>query len=597
MNFKEFVKYVLVVTMSTIMTLGTLFFLFYLMIVGLAMSLKDLDVEGKTDKKILPGTVLELRLDYPVKEYNDSPFENFDPGTFKFKPSLTLSQIIQTIESASQDPNIEGILIHTGMINTGMAGVEEIKAALDRFKKSGKPVWSYSEIYTQKSYFLSSVSEKILLHPMGIFDWKGLASQILFYKNLLENLGINVQVIRHGKFKSAVEPFVNDKMSEENRLQIRNLLNDFWGIMTKSVSESRSLEINRLNRIANDLPFVTPQEWKQAGFFDDIMDFQGIRDELAKKIDEDEIHFITETDYYYQNKLKNIVNPISAKPTIAVLLAEGEIVAGEGEKNQIGSDRMVRLIRKIAQDDDIKAVVLRINSPGGSALASEIIWKELQLLKEKKPLVVSMGDLAASGGYYIAVASDFIVANPTTITGSIGVFGLIPDFSAFMHEKLHINIDTVKTNPHADMGIFRPLDEKERAYLQKMVEFTYGTFINRVAEGRKMTTEQVDAIGQGRIWSGKRAVELGLVDTTGTLFDAIEKAAEMSDLADYKVKYFPKTENPFALLFTMQNEAETKILNKFLSFFHLTIPSSAKQLFSRENQIQARMAYEIKIVN
>jgi protease-4 len=568
----------------------------------MVISIQKSSSSGKPGKNevIKNHTYLELRLDYPVKEFNDSPLENFDITTFKFKPSLSLHQIIQTIKDAAEDPRIEGIIIHPGIIQAGMAEVEEISNAIKEFRVNGKSIKAYNEFYSQKSYYLASVSEEIILHPAGFMEWKGLASQIMFYKDLLQKLGVRMQIIRHGKFKSAVEPFINNRMSPENRLQIRQLLFDIWGVFLDDISRERKISPAKLNELANKLQAVTPEDWENTGMIDRVEDSNGLMKMLASQnnLPPDAIHTITETNYYYKNKLTGLLKPAIGKEQIAVLVAEGEIVGGEGEKNQIGSDRFIRLIRKLKDDDKVKAVVLRINSPGGSALASELIWKELKNLKEKKPLVVSMGDLAASGGYYIATAADYIFANRTSITGSIGVFGVIPDLSNLMNDKLGIHIDTVKTNLHADMGVFRPLDTVEKNYLQQTVEFTYNTFLKRVAEGRNMTLPQVDSIGQGRVWSGIAAKKIGLVDELGTLKDAIEYTAKLASIEEYKVKFYPKTDNPFVKLLSLNaQDTESRIRNRFLRKIFGTDISAVQNLMKPSGQIQARMPFILKITD
>jgi len=594
MNFREFVKYVLVVIVSTLATLGILFFLLYVTLVGLASGLQKLSEDTESSKKIKAHTVLELRLDYPVKEYNESPFENFDPATFKFKPTLTLHQIIEAIRMAEEDVNIDGLVIHPGILQAGSEHIEEIREALKEFSLSGKKVYSYSEVYTQKGYYLASAGKRLFIHPMGIMEWKGLASQVFFYKELLQKLGINMQVIRHGKFKSAVEPFIQDSMSLENRVQIKTLLQDMWDVYTTGIYEDRQLIPGLLDKAANDLPYVTAGEWANAGFFDRVFNSDELIDTLTTYMGgEDEITFLTETEYYYKKRLSKLFDKSFGEDKIAVIVAEGEIVDGEGERNQIGADRMKKLIRKIKRNKNIKAVVLRINSPGGSALASDLIWEELMALKEKKPLIISMGNVAASGGYYIASAGDYIFTGNTTITGSIGVFGLIPDMSGFFEDKLHIKIDTVKTHPHADMGVLRPLDEKEKAYFQKSVEYVYQTFLQRVAEGRDMPVSRVDSLGQGRIWSGKRAVTLGLADETGSLDDAIKHAALAAGITDYEIKFYPKTETSLFSFMSM-SEAETRMQRKILQRLLGIEFVPAVNRWKRQSQILARMPFEIK---
>ncbi|NPA43209.1 MAG: signal peptide peptidase SppA [Chlorobi bacterium] len=597
MKIKEFLKYLILITLSSLATLGLLFFMLYLSLAALAAGIQKAEGDGAS-KKIRKNTVLELRLDYPVKEYNSSPFENFDPVTFKFKPTLTLHQIAEALRWAADDPNIEALLIHPGILRAGLASAGEIRQAIDTFRLSGKKILAYSEFYSQRGYYLASGADDIRLHETGVMEWKGLGSQIFFYKDLLDKLGVKVQVFKKGEFKGAVEPFTRDRLSPENRFQLKVLLQDLWDVMASDVASVRPVDTAALNRMAANLEYATADEWVQSGLIDGTIDNTELRTYLKDQTgvgEDEEIHFIDETDYYYKKKLTKLFDKSFTLPRIAVLTAEGEIVDGEGEPDQIGSDRMVKLIRKLAADEQVKAVVLRINSPGGSGLASDIIWHELQALKKKKPLVVSMGDVAASGGYYIATPADYIFAHPSTITGSIGVFAVIPEVSGLMENKLHIRIDTVKTHPHADMGIFRPLDEKEKAYIGRMIDRMYETFVQRVAEGRNMPPERVDSLGRGRVWSGKRAVLLGLADETGITGDAVAKAAALAGLDDYEVKFYPKNENPLAGLFLMGGtEARQEIIKFLKRRTGISLPSP-EALWNPRNRIQARLPYEIRI--
>ncbi len=592
MNFKEFAKYVLIVVVSTIATIGTIIFLF-IFFINLMVSSIDTNISQKETGAIKSNTVLRLMLDKPIREKQGDPFEFFDPKDFQFKPPLTLHQMLQAIEEAARDDKIKGIVIQPGMVSSGMVITDEIREALKKFKESGKFVIAYAPYYSQTDYMLSSVADSIYLHPLGTVDWRGMSAQILFYKKALESLGINMQVIRHGKFKSAVEPFMQDKMSEANREQHKHILKVLWEQMLENVSQSTGLKRNELDELASGLKLQSAEDVWSAGMITDLATYPDLEEMLQTHLETDKINWLDLEKYYRKKKLKNLFKSFEKGSHIAVLVAEGEIVDGVGEPNQIGSISFINQIRKLKDDDDVKGVVLRINSPGGSALASEEIWNELMLLKEEKPLAVSMGNVAASGGYYIAVAGDKIFTHPMTITGSIGVFGLIPDISGLMKDKLKINVDTVKTHPHADMGIFRPLDETEKNYIQNMIEHTYTMFLERVADGRGMSVAQVDSIGQGRVWTGVDALRLGLADSAGGLKDAIAYMAEETGLDENQVRFYPKSDNPFFELFSMQSAEEMLRVYRDLKDFSpekLAVKSIEK--IKKMNRIQARMPYQ-----
>ncbi len=593
MSFRKFVTYLLLIVSSTILTIGTMFFLFITSIQLMVSSAKHSIQEG--NKPLLSeNRILVLNLDYPIKDKQDSPFASFDFNNFKFQRNLTLPQILQVIYTAGKDPKIKGFVLNTRGLSAGLATTEEIRNAL---KKTDKPVWAFSDIYTQKSYYLSSVADTVDLSPQGVFEWKGLAAQLTFYKDLLDRLGIRAQVIRHGKFKSAVEPFIRDNMSQANREQLGSMLHHIWNVFKSDIGQKRHLDPAVLDTIANNLEVKTTVDGELLGFFDHIRYDSQFREAFKKSLKLDDVSFVNEKDYYTRKiQSKNLFKNLQPGKKIGVILAEGEIVLGSGQKEKINSNDLIETIREVKNDDNIGSVVLRINSPGGSALASEDIWYELKLLAEKKPLIVSMGDLAASGGYYIATAGKYIFADRTTVTGSIGVFGLIPDVSGFVNDKLHIHIDTVKTNKHADMGVLRPLDQKEKEYLQSQVEYTYKTFLDHVAKARNMTVAEVDSVGQGRVWTGEQAVEIGLVDESGGLVDAIKTAGDMKEISFDRVKFYPTDNNPFAKLFRVSADGQTLI-----SLFFPSLKPEIDQIrrigktLDKSERIQMRMPYNLKI--
>ena len=584
MSFKEFLKYVLLIVVSSLLTMAAIF---WLTVMSLGFLINSASKQADTSDKtfIDKHSYIELRLDYPLQEVQRDPLANFDTKTFEFRPALTFNQVLEVLEMARTDDRIDGILIHDDGLQAGWAQTEELRSALESFAKSGKPVVAYNNVLTAKNLYLSSVAEKQWVHPVAVADWKGMAVQIMFFKNLLEKLHIDVQVIRHGKFKSAVEPFIQKEMSDANRLQNRRLVFGIWNEVLDKVAEGRHIPADSLNAWAEGLALRVPADLKEKRLADDIVYPDQAKGKLAgltgEKTDTQDIHLITETQYYYKNKAKKLLDklaPLTGK-TIGVLLAEGQIVPGEGNKDEIGADELIKQIRKLKDNSKIAAVVLRINSPGGSAMASEQIWRELKLLAAKKPLVVSMGNVTASGGYYMAMAGQKIFADRTTITGSIGVFGLIPDLKGAAN-AIGVNIDTVKTHPHADMGTLRPLDTVEKQYYQQIVEFTYSTFLQRVAENRGLSVAQVDSLAQGRVWTGADAKKLGLVDETGGLTDAVAYAKSLvsPDGKELKVRYYPETENPFAALFSLNAEQTRERLMKAL------LPAPLKQAVDTKEQ-------------
>ncbi|NPA45845.1 MAG: signal peptide peptidase SppA [Chlorobi bacterium] len=569
MSFKKFIRYVVLIVISTLLTLTILFWLTIGSLVFMAKAVgKGADEEAS--KPVSEHTYLELYLDYPVHERTGSPFNNFNPQTLRLEPSPTFGQLLDMIREAEKDPQIDGIVLRSNMPQTGWAQTVELRRALEHFKKSGKSIFAYLDEITPKNYILASVSDKIYFNNVGMADWKGLSMQLLFFKDFLDKLHIDVQVIRHGKYKSAVEPFMQNKMSEANRLQNKMLLTDLWTEMLRDAHAGRGLDTAGLNKAAARLRLCTPADLMRYKMVDTVFPVHALKQHIK---DEDEttadIHFIDERKYFQKTKAKKLLNPLSKKlPQIAVLTAEGEIVPGEGKPDQIGETSLIKTIRKLRRSDKVKAVVLRIDSPGGSATASENIWNELKLLAAEKPLIISMGNVAASGGYYIAMAGEYIFAEPTTITGSIGVFGLVPNIRG-LAENIGIHVDTVKTHPHADMGVFRPLDTLEKEYYQEMVEHAYGKFLLRVAENRGMDPARVDSLAQGRLWSGEDAFANALVDTLGGLREAIqlaEKKAKEKNPAlkekTFRIKFYPAPENPFAMLFGL--DAETRLWWKTL---------------------------------
>jgi protease IV len=559
--------------------------------------------ESKT--KVKENTVLHVRLDGPIIERE--PKSEFAKLTgLSDDRKMGLDVIIESIEKAKTDKNIKGIFLESENVEAGMASVEEIRLALIDFKKSGKFVYAYGEAFSQKGYYLASVADQVYLNPQGGLDFKGIGAQIMFFKKMLEKLDINVQIFRHGKFKSAVEPFDLEKMSEANRLQTMTYINALWNHMLVGISAERNVDINTLNNLATNLSIRDAEDAVTSKLADKTLYYDQVLEELKKKTGQDKkdkLELVTLDKYADAGEDEEGEEKVPSRNKIAVIYAVGSIESGKGNDETIGSDRIAAAIREAREDSSVKAVVIRVNSPGGSALASDVIWREVVLTKEAKPVVVSMGDVAASGGYYIACGADVIVAEPNTITGSIGVFGLIPEAGTLMSERFGITVDTVNTNKNAGIGsVYRPVNELEAEVIQQGVEDVYLTFITRVAEGRGMTIADVDSIGQGRVWAGTDALRIGLVDTLGSLNDAIDIAARKAKLGtDYRIKKMPAQKDPFADFLKGEDEdvktqlTEAFVVQQLSVFKEQYFVFRRSQILLNSKGVQARMPYDIII--
>lgn len=538
---KQFFKFMLASMTGFFLGAILLFFLMVAIISGLMMS-----VQGDKKVAVSDNSVLEINFEDPIKERtSNNPFEDLDFSNLKTDRSPGLDQILKSIAKAKADDRIKGLFLDLTMIQAGMATIEEIRHALLDFKKSQKFIYAYSESYSQGAYYLASLADKIYIYPQGDLDFKGIRVNLMFFKGTLEKLELKPEIIRHGKFKSAVEPFMYDKMSPENREQISTFINGIWNNVLDGISTSRNISKSALQQIADSLSARKPEDALRLNLVDKIAFYDEVLSDLKKKTgleEKEKVKFVT---------LKKYVNAFvkaedfSAKK-IAVIYANGDIVSGDGQDDQVGSKRIAASIRKARLDSTIKAIVLRVNSPGGSALASDVIWRETVLAQRAKPLIVSMGDYAASGGYYISCAADTIVARPNTITGSIGVFGLMFNAREMFKNKLGITFDGDKTGKYADLGdMSRPMSDEERAIIQEEVEKIYDTFITHVSEGRNISKAAVDSIGQGRVWTGTDAKRLGLVDVLGGLNDAIEIAAKKANLTTYRTIALPEQKEFF----------------------------------------------------
>jgi len=543
---KSFFKFTLASILGFLITGIILIFIIISIIGGLISSAKDDTVALKSK------TILTLNLSKGVVERTSkNPLEDLNFQTLKTESKIGLNEILSNLKRAKNDDKIKGIYINSSGINAGIATIEEIRNALIDFKTSGKFIISYSDIYTQGSYYLSSISDKIYLNPEGLVEFKGLSSQLMFYKDALDQLGVEPIIIRgkNNKFKSAVEPFMYNHISEANKLQTLTYLGSIWNHLLKGISKSRKLSIQQLNVMADSMLINSAQSTVDYNLVDDLKYYDEVLEELKKRSetnDNDDINFMSISSY--SKTPKTFTGKGLIKEKIAVIYANGQINMGEGSDKEIGSEGLSKSIRKARLDSSVKAIVLRVNSPGGSALASEVIWREMVLAKQAKPVIVSMGDVAASGGYYISAPADKIYASPVTITGSIGVFGILWNGQNLMN-KIGINTDAVNTNLHSDIGsTFRPMSETEYAVIQKSVESIYEVFIKHVANGRNKTTEAVDSIGQGRVWSGENAKKIGLIDEFGGITEAINEAKKLAKLEDYRIIEYPKQADPFEKL-------------------------------------------------
>ncbi len=548
---------------------------------------------------VKPKSILMLDFKTGITERKiENPLANFKWSSLGEDPALGLDEIMKDIKKAKEDSAIKGLYLHFSSVPTGMASTEEIRNAILDFKSSGKFICAYSEMYDQKGYYLASTADKVFLNPQGGMELKGLSAQIMFFKKMLDNLDIEMQIFRHGKFKSAIEPFMLDKMSEANRLQTEVFMGSIWNNILQGIVKQRGLSLEELNSIADNLQLKNPQSAVDLKLIDGLKYEDEVLSFLKNKTgikESDKLNLVSLADYTRAPEKKKEGGKTLAKDKIAVIYAVGQIQSGEGNEQTIGSESLVKAIREARLDNNVKAIVLRVNSPGGSALASDVMWREVALAKKAKPLVVSMGDVAASGGYYISCAADKIYAQANTITGSIGVFGLMPNAQKLLSEKLGIKVDTVNTNKHSDVGtIFRPVTEVERAYIQKSVEDIYGVFISRVAEGRKMSIAEVDSIGQGRVWSGTDALKIKLVDELGGLDKAIAYAAEKAKVSDYRLISLPKQKNPLDAFFNKKaDEAEARLMSKNLGPQYEYL-KHIQDIMSMKG-IQARMPFDFVI--
>jgi len=585
---KQFFKF----TLATIVGIFITSLLTMLIFVGVIGA-----IAGSSEKvtQLKPNSVYELNLEGTlIDRSEDDPFTSaINEATGQTtEVKIGLDDVLANIEKAKNDNNIVGIYLKGGSLSAGAASIKEIRNALIGFKKSGKFIVAYADNYSQRMYYLVSVADKILLNPQGMLELKGLSAQTMFLKNTLDKLGIEMQIVKVGTFKSAVEPLITTKMSDDNRLQMTVLLGSVWNTILKDVSASRKIPVDSLNKYADEMLMFQPTEKAlQYGLVDKLVYVESVDSILkktAKKLDKNaELNFVSHAELL---KLPSDVK--FDKNKVAIIYAVGEITDEVGDG--IVAKDLIKTIHEVTKDSAVKAVVFRVSSPGGSAYASEQIWHALTLLKAKKPLIVSMGDYAASGGYYISCLADKIVAQPNTITGSIGIFGVIPNIHG-LNEKLGLTYDGVKTNKLSDaVSINRPFTPEERDLMQNYVNRGYELFVKRCADGRKMTPDQIKNIAEGRVWTGQDALRIGLVDKIGGLNDAVKLAIDKAKLKSYNISTYPEKEDFMKkLIKSFGNDVETRVMKAQLGEQYTTL----KQIrnLSKINGIQARMSYDFNI--
>ncbi len=567
-----------------------LFLILFLLLLGLVFAIAS---SGEKKELVEKESVLYLDLSYPlVERSSNNPFENMNFMTGKPEKSFAIREVTNALDYASTDDRIKGILINAAGVNADYASIEPIREALDSFKSSGKFVYAFGDNITQNAYYLSSAADSVFVNPIGGIDFRGIYMELMFFKKALEKLDVDMQIVRHGKFKSAIEPFILEKMSDENRTQMQHLASGIWSHILSKISISRKIPVDTLNRVADSLFAFDAEKALQFKLVDGLC----YKDQVDKKIlkrmgksSSDPLKLVSMSNYLTDTKWKMIE---FEKDRIAVIYAFGDITMNQTGNEGIGGIQLATTIRSAVSDSSIKAIVLRVNSPGGDALASEMIWREVSNAIKVKPVVVSMGSYAASGGYYISCAANYIFAEPTTLTGSIGVFGVSPNFQKLMNERLGITTDGVSTNANSDyLTTSKPMSKYTSITIQKEIEKIYSIFTQRVAEGRKMSIAEVDSIGQGRVWSGIDGKNLGLVDELGGMNAAISKAADLAKIKKFEVVELPKQKEFFDELISSISNAETSdsYMQKTMGSYYI-LYKTLVNIKSMSN-IQARMPF------
>lgn len=587
---KSFLKY----TLATIVGILISGFIITILFIGIISSVATLADQPVTVKN---KSVLIIRLDGEILERaKKNPFDELNIPGLQTVKRTGLDQVLACIKKAKNNNHIEGIYLNPSDVSAGLATLEEIRNALIDFKTSGKFVYAYGEALSQKAYYLVSAADKVVLNPKGMVELKGLSVKVSFFKKVLKKIGVEMQVIRHGKFKAAVEPYIKDKMSPENRLQTKKYLGSLWGQMLDDISVSRNITVDKLNGLADSVTTFHDADFLVQNGLVDTLEYKDevIADlkELIGTREQSDIRAIDIKDYA---KAPKQTSGSFARDKVAVIYASGGIDMPGSSSEKIDSQKLSRTIRKARRDTSVKAIVLRINSPGGSAYGAEVIWREVKLAAEAKPVVASMGDVAASGGYYIAAAADSVLAERTTITGSIGIFGVIPNIGGLLNDKLGITQDVVNTNKHSDiLSLTRPMTGFERGVMQRYIEEGYKTFTSRVAEGRGMTRSAVDSVGQGRVWAAQNAIQVGLVDRYGSIDDAVKMASRMAGIKRFRVVPLPKLKDPFeSWLRGISDDVKTSFMKEELG--------SSYSIYEQLNQVKqtrgilARVPYDFQI--
>ncbi|MGF7040565.1 signal peptide peptidase SppA [Mucilaginibacter lappiensis] len=589
---KQFFKFVL----ASIVGILLATFILVVIVAGIiyaASSDKTVEVE--------PNTVLHMAFTTPITERTpNNPLAGLGFLGLDKDKSTGLNDILANIRKAKADPDIKGIFLDESYMTSGQATTEEIRNALIDFKKSGKFVVAYAEIYTQGFYYLASVADKVYINPKGIFEFHGFSSQITFLKGALDKLGIEAQIIKVGTYKSAVEPLILTKMSDANRMQVTSYLGSLYDHYLTGISKSRGINKDSLFNYANQMRIQIPEDALKLKLVDGLKYKDEILADLKKRTgtkQKSDLNSIELGEYTKSSTEKDSLDDSSSsKNRIAIVYASGEISGGDGDDNTIGSERISKALRKVRLDNKVKAVVLRVNSPGGSSLASDVIWREVMLTKKVKPIIVSMGDVAASGGYYIACAADSIIAQPNTITGSIGIFAILPNMQKLFNDKLGVTFDGVKTGKYADLGdINRPLTPDEKLILQNNVNHGYDDFTKAVAEGRHKTQAYINGIGQGRVWTGSQALKIGLVDRLGNINDAIASAAKKANIKSYSLVAYPEQKSFLNQLSgDVTVEARTRMLKSELGDSY-RVYEQIKGITQMMRTPQTRLPYDIVI--
>jgi len=584
---KDFIKFTFASVLGVVLA-GIIF-----TILGI-VTMVGMVASSDTETMVEENSIFVLDLEGTLSErVQDNPFQAMMGEEYQ---AYGLDDILASIQKAKDNENIKGIYLQTAFLETSFASLEEIRHALQDFKESGKFVVAYADQYTQEMYYLASVADKVIVNPQGSISWHGLASQPIFFKDLLKKVGIEMQIFKVGTYKSAVEPFIATEMSDANREQVTAFLGSIWGRLLEDVSASRNIPVETLNKYADEMMDLQPAETYLAnGLADTLMYKDGVLDylrEISGRESDESLRTLSLEDM--KNVKRNVPLDKSGN-IIAVYYAFGGIDDTTSPEEGIDSEKVIKDLRKLREDETVKAVVFRVNSPGGSAYGSEQIWREVVLLKEKKPVIVSMGDYAASGGYYISCAADYIVADPTTLTGSIGIFGMFPNMEELLTDKLGLDFDMVKTNKFADMGtLARPFNSDERAAMQNYINNGYKLFVKRCADGRGMSVEAIEKIAEGRVWTGATAKELGLVDELGGLDKAIEIAAQKAEVEAYSLLTYPAMDDFFSTL--MNTGKEHYIEGKLVETLGEAYPSiKFIQNVKDMDRIQARMPFDLRI--